>query len=326
VNRRAAVIAAAVLGARLGPADAAGPAPSDWPNKPIRILVVYPPGGGIDLIARSLGKKLSALWSVPVVIDNRPGAGTTLGAGVVAKSPADGYTLLITDVSFAIAASLYKSLPYDTLADFAPVTLLNTVEDILIVNASVPANNVRELVSLARSKPGGLMYASAGNGTLNHLAPEMFKQAAGIHMVHVPYKGALAALNDVMAGHEQVYIGALGSVVPHLKSGRIKAIAVTGTKRSRVLPDVPTVAESGVTGFDVAAWYGLLAPAGTPEGIVDKIQREVARLAREPEFQQQMRADGNEIVASTPREFGVFLERDVAKWHRAVTAAGAKVD
>ncbi len=232
----------------------------------------------------------------------------------------------MTDVSFAIAPGLYKGLPYDTLKDFAPITLLNTVDDILVVNTSVPANNVRELIALAKEKPGALMYASAGNGTLNHLAPEMFKQAAGIEMVHVPYKGALAALTDVMAGREQVYIGALGSVVPQFKAGRLKAIAVTGTRRSPLLPDVPTVAESGVPGFDVASWYGLLAPVGTPEGIVEKVQREVARLAREPEFRQALLADGNEVVAGTPREFAAFLERDVAKWQKAVTAAGAKVD
>lgn len=305
---------------------AAGPVPIDWPGKPIRIVVVYPPGGGIDLIARNLGKKLSELWNVPVLVDNRPGAGTTLGAAVVAKSTADGYTLLMTDVSFAIAPGLYKSLPYDTLRDFAPITLLNTVDDILVINPAVAASNVRELVSLAKAKRGALMYASAGNGTLNHLAPEMFKQLAGIEMVHVPYKGALAALNDVMSGEEQVYIGALASVVPYIKAGRLKAIAVTGSRRSAVLPDVPTVAESGVPGYDVASWYGLLAPAGTPEGVVEKIQREVSRLAREPEFRKSMLADGNEVVAGTSREFGAFLERDVAKWRKAVAAAGAKLD
>jgi tripartite-type tricarboxylate transporter receptor subunit TctC len=325
-RRRVAAAAAMLLFASAALAQPAAPTGADWPNKPVRIVVVYPPGGGIDLIARNLGKKLSDLWNVPVVVDNRPGAGTTLGAGVVAKSPADGYTLLMTDVSFAIAPGLYKSLPYDTLRDFAPITLLNTVDDILVVNPSVPANNVRELVALAKAKPGTLMYASAGNGTLNHLAPEMFKQAAGIDMVHVPYKGALAALTDVMAGQVQVYIGALGSVVPQIKAGRLKAIAVTGTRRSPVLPDVPTVIESGVPGYDVAAWYGLLAPVGTSGAIVDKIQRDVARFAREPAFRQSLSADGNEVVAGTPAEFSSFLEREVAKWRKAVVDAGAKVD
>lgn len=325
-RRRVAAAAAALLFASAALAQTAAPTGADWPNKPVRIVVVYPPGGGIDLIARNLGKKLSDLWNVPVVVDNRPGAGTTLGAGVVAKSPADGYTLLMTDVSFAIAPGLYKSLPYDTLRDFAPITLLNTVDDILVVNPSVPANNVRELVALAKAKPGTLMYASAGNGTLNHLAPEMFKQAAGIDMVHVPYKGALAALTDVMAGQVQVYLGALGSVVPQIKAGRLKAIAVTGTRRSPVLPDVPTVIESGVPGYDVAAWYGLLAPVGTPPAIVDRIQRDVARFAREPAFRQGLSADGNEVVAGTSAEFSSFLEREVAKWRKAVVDAGAKVD
>lgn len=322
-RRFAFAVAAAGLCASVAGAQTVS---GEWPTKPVRIVVVYPPGGGIDLIARNLGKQLSDLWGVPVVVENRPGAGTTLGAGVAAKSPADGYTLLMTDVSFAIAPGLYKSLPYDTLRDFAPITLLNTVDDILVVNPSVPANNVRELIALAKAKPGGLMYASAGNGTLNHLAPEMFKQAAGIDLVHVPYKGALAALTDVMAGQVQVYIGALGSVVPQIKAGRLKAIAVTGTRRSPVLPDVPTVIESGLPGYDVAAWYGLLAPVGTPDAVVQKVQRDVARFAREPAFRQGLSADGNEVVAGTPAEFAGFLEREVAKWRKAVVDAGAKVD
>ena len=298
----------------------------NWPNKPIRIVVVYPPGGGIDLIARHLGKKLADLWGVPVVIDNRPGAGTTLGTSFVSKSNADGYTLLMTDVSFAIAPGLYKNLPYNAQQDFAPITLLNTVDDILVVNPEVPAKNIRELINIARANPNALMYASAGNGTLNHLAPEMLKQLAGIHMLHVPYKGALAALNDLMAGQVQVYIGALASVLPFIKSGRLKAIAVTGSRRSDALPDIPTVAESGVPGYEVSSWYGLFAPAGSPAKVVEIIQREIFRLSQEPEFRRNMIADGNEVVAGTSREFSSFLERDLAKWRKAVLAAGAKVD
>ncbi|QHE86877.1 tripartite tricarboxylate transporter substrate binding protein [Hydrogenophaga sp. BPS33] len=325
-RRRLLLAAAALGGAAIAHAQSAAPAGTEWPRRPVRFVVVYPPGGGIDLIARNLAQQLSELWRVPVVVENRPGAGTTLGAGVVAKAPADGYTVLMTDVSFAIAPGLYKSLPYDTLRDFAPITLLNTVDDILVVNPSVPANNVRELIALAKAKPGALMYASAGNGTLNHLAPEMFKKAAGIEMAHVPYKGALAALADVMAGQVQVYLGALGSVVPQIKAGRLKPIAVTGTRRSPVLPEVPTAIESGVPGYDVSAWYGLLAPAGTPDAIVAKIQRDVARFAREPAFRQSLAADGNEVVAGTPAEFARFLESDIAKWRKAVADAGAKVD
>lgn len=324
-RRAAAVVAASLLWAAAGGLGGVARA-ADWPTKPVRIVVVYPPGGGIDIIARNLGKKLSDAWGQPVLIENRPGAGTTLGTAVVAKAPPDGHTLLLTDVSFAIAPSLYRSLPYDTTRDLAPITLVNLVDDILVVGADVPVANARELIALAKARPGGLVYASAGNGTLNHLAPEMLKTAAGIDMVHVPYKGALAALNDVMAGRAQVYIGALASTVPQIKAGRLKAIAVTGTRRSAVLPDVPTLAESGVPGYDVSAWYGLLAPAGTPDAVIDKVQRDVARFAREAEFRQSMLADGNEVVAGTPREFSVFLEREIAKWRRAVQSAGATVD
>jgi tripartite-type tricarboxylate transporter receptor subunit TctC len=195
-----------------------------------------------------------------------------------------------------------------------------------VVNPEVPAKNIRELINIARANPNALMYASAGNGTLNHLAPEMLKQLAGIHMLHVPYKGALAALNDLMAGQVQVYIGALASVLPFIKSGRLKAIAVTGSRRSDALPDIPTVAESGVPGYEVSSWYGLFAPAGTPAKVVEIIQREIFRLSQEPEFRRNMIADGNEVVAGTSREFSSFLERDLAKWRKAVLAAGAKVD
>ncbi|GAA4334415.1 tripartite tricarboxylate transporter substrate binding protein [Pigmentiphaga soli] len=323
---RKTVGAALVAGLAAATTGGAAVAADSYPSKPIRIVVVYPPGGGIDIIAREMGKKLTDVWGVPVVVENRPGAGTTLGANAVAKSAPDGYTLLMTDISFAIAPSLYKSLPYDTVRDFAPISLVNLVTDIMVAHPDVPANNVKELIALAKARPDGLVYASAGNGTLNHLAPEMFKSMAGINMVHVPYKGALAALNDVMAGRGQIYVGALISTVPQIKAGKIKAIAVTGAHRSPVLPDVPTIAESGVPGYDVAAWYGLLAPAGTPQAIVDKINKEVVRIVKEPEFAKRLADDGNEVVGSSPKEFATFLDSEIAKWRKAVVSAGATVD
>jgi len=200
----------------------------DYPTKPVRLVVVYPPGGGIDLLARVMGQQFTESWGQQIVIDNRPGAGTTIGAAVVAKAPPDGYTLLFTDVSFAITPSLYATLPYDAQKSFAPISLVNLVTDVLVVHPSLPATNVKELVAYAKANPGKVLYASAGNGTLNHLAPEMLKSMAGIDLVHVPFKGAVAALIDVVSGRQQVYIGALVSTVPQIKAGRVRAIAITG--------------------------------------------------------------------------------------------------
>jgi tripartite-type tricarboxylate transporter receptor subunit TctC len=297
-----------------------------YPDKPIRVVVVYPPGGGIDILTRAIGQKLANVWGPPMIVDNRPGAGTTIGAAIVAKAPADGYTLLMTDVSFAITPTLYAQLPYDAAKDFAPVALLNLVTDIMVVHPSLPANSVKELIAYSKANPGKVLYASAGNGTLNHLAPEIFKSMAGIDLVHVPYKGAVAALSDVISGREQVYVGALVSTVPHIKAGRLRALAVTGKQRSRAFPDLPTIAESGLPGYDVSAWYGLLAPAGTPRAIVDKLNREIRKALQTPDMLQRLAADGSEPVASSPEEFGQFVRDEIAKWGKAVKAANAKID
>lgn len=298
----------------------------DYPNRPVRVVVVYPPGGGIDILARAMGQKLSDAWGPPIIVDNRPGAGTTIGAAIVAKAAPDGYTLLMTDVSFAITPSLYARLPYDPLKELAPISLLNLVTDILVVHPSLPVASVKELIAHAKANPGKIIYASAGNGTLNHLAPEMLKAMAGIDMVHVPYKGAIAALADVLSGREQLYIGALVSTMPHVKSGRLRPLAITGKKRSSVLPELPTMAESGLPDYDVSAWYGLLAPAGTPRAIVDKVNQEIRKALQAPDIQQRLAADGSESVGSSPEEFRAFIKSEIAKWGQAVRAAGAKVD
>ena len=303
------------------PSHAAG-----YPTKPVRLIVVYPPGGGIDLLARVMGPSFTETWGQAVVVDNRPGAGTTIGAAVAAKAPPDGYTLLMTDVSFAITPSLYSSLPYDAQKSFAPISLINLVTDVLVVHPSVPAGSVKELIAYAKANPGKILYASAGNGTLNHLAPEMLKAMAGIDLVHVPFKGALAALTDVVAGRQQLYIGALASTVPHIKSGRVRAIAITGKKRSSMLPDLPTMAESGLPDYDVNAWYGLLAPAGTPRSIVTAVHRQVKKALQSREVQQQLAEQGSEAVGNTPEEFRAFISDEIVKWNGAVKTAGAKVD
>lgn len=305
-----------------------GAAP-DYPTKPLRLVVVYPPGGGIDLLARVMGPQFTASWGQPIVVDNRPGAGTTIGAAVAAKASPDGYTLLMTDVSYAITPSLYANLPYDPRKSFAPISLVNLVTDVLVVHPSLPATTVKELVAHVKAHPGKVLYASAGNGTLNHLAPEMLKAMAGIDLVHVPFKGAIAALTDVVAGRQQLYIGALASTVPHIRSGRVRAVAITGKKRSPMLPDLPTVAESGLRelrDYDVSAWYGLLAPAGTPRPIIQSIHQQVKLALQARDVQQQLAEQGSEPVGSTPGEFEAFIAVEMKKWGAAVKTAGAKVD
>jgi tripartite-type tricarboxylate transporter receptor subunit TctC len=299
---------------------------ADYPTKPVRLVVVYPPGGGIDLLARVMGQQFTESWGQQIVVDNRPGAGTTIGAAVAAKAPPDGYTLLMTDVSFAITPSLYAKLPYDAQKSFAPISLVNLVTDVLVVHPSLPATSVKELVAYAKTNPGKVLYASAGNGTLNHLAPEMLKAMAGIDLVHVPFKGAVAALTDVMSGRQQVYIGALATTVPQIKAGRVRALAITGKKRSALLPDLPTVAESGLPDYDVSAWYGLLAPAGTPRPIIQAVQQQVRKALQSLGVQQQLAEQGSEAVGGTPEQFSAFIASEIKKWGAAVKTAGAKVD
>jgi tripartite-type tricarboxylate transporter receptor subunit TctC len=304
-------------------------AAADYPTKPVLLVLVYPPGGGIDLLARVMGQQFTTNWGQPIVIDNRPGAGTTIGAAVAAKAPPDGYTLLMTDVSFAITPSLYANLPYDPQRSFAPISLVNLVTDVLVVHPTLPATTVQELIGHAKANPGKVLYASAGNGTLNHLAPEMLKAMAGIDLVHVPFKGAIAALTDVVAGRQQLYIGALASTVPHIKSGRVRAVAITGKKRSPMLPDLPTIAESGLRelrDYDVSAWYGMLAPAGTPRPIIQTINQQVKKALQARDVQQQLAEQGSEPVGSTPDEFKAFIAAEMNKWGAAVKTAGAKVD
>lgn len=301
----------------------------DYPVKPIRLVVVYPPGGGIDLLARVMGQQFTGSWGQPIVVDNRPGAGTTIGAATVARAPADGYTLLMTDVSFAITPSLYSSLPYDPKKSFAPISLVNLVTDVLVVHPSLPVTTVKELIAHAKANPGKILYASAGNGTLNHLAPEMLKAMTGIELVHVPFKGAIAALTDVVAGRQQLYIGALASTVPHVQAGRLRGIAITGKKRSPMLPNLPTIAESGVRelrDYDVSAWYGLLAPAGTSRPIIHAVYQQVRKALQSQGVQRQLAEQGSEPVGSTPGEFEAFLSAEMSKWSAAVKVAGARVD
>lgn len=306
----------------------AGPclAVASYPSKPVRVVVVYPAGGGIDIVIRAVSLKLSETWGASFVIDNRPGAGTTLGTALAARAPSDGYTLLMADVSFASSPALYRNLSYDPGKDFVPVSLLNLVTDVLIVHPGLPAKSVKELIARAKSSPGKILYASPGNGSLGHLAVEKLKAAVGIDLVHVPYKGGAPALSDVINGSTPVYIGALNLPLPHIRAGRLRALGITGLTRSPLLPDLPTVSESGVSGYDVSAWYGMFAPTGTPGEIIQRLSAAVAKAIRSEDIVQRLVSDGNEPVGSTPAEFRSFSASEMLKWSAAVRVANAKID
>jgi len=298
-----------------------------YPAKPIRIIVPSPPGDGSDLMARAIGDKLSLAWNTPVVVDNRMGAGGRVGAEAAAKAAPDGYTLIMGNAgSHGINAALYADLPYDIERDFAPVTQVMRSPNVLVVSPALPAANVRELIALFKANPGKYSYGSGGNGSSAHLSAELFKSMAGVDVVHVPYKGASPALTDVIAGRVVMFIGNLPPAMPHIKSGNVRALAVTTAQRSALVPDIPTLAESGLPGFETVAWFGLFAPAGTPKPIVDKLQAEVARIVREPEIRERMTALGGEPVGNSPEAFSAIVKGDVAKWKKVVKDANVHVD
>ena len=298
----------------------------EYPAKPIRVVVPFPPGGGTDLMARSVMQKLGESLGATVVIDNRGGAGGTIGSDIVAKSPADGYTILIVSGAHAINPSIYLKLPYDSVRDFAPVTMFTSGPGLLVVHPSVPAKSVKEFIALARSRPGQLNYASAGIGTPPHLAGELFKTMAGVNMVHVPYKGNGPAYTDLLGGQVSVMFPTIPTAIPHVRAGKLRALAVTTAKRTAITPELPTIAESGVPGYDVSSWYGLLAPAGTPAAVVAKLQREVARVLRLPDVSERLTPQGLDIVADTPGEFAAIIKSEIVKWAKVVKASGAGAD
>jgi len=299
----------------------------DYPSKPVKMVVPFPPGGTTDILARAVGQKLSESWGQQVVIDNRPGAGGNIGTDIVAKSAADGYTLLMGTVgTHAINASLYGKLPFDPIKDFAPVTLVASVPNVLVVNATVDSKSVKELIALAKSKPGQLAFASSGNGTSIHLAGELFKSMTGTAMLHVPYKGSAPAITDLLGGQTNMMFDNLPSAMPHIKSGRLRALAVTSVRRSPALPDIPTIAETGVSGYEASSWFGVLAPAGTPKDVVAKIQGDIARALNAPEIKERLSGQGAEPVGNTPEQFAEHIKAESAKWAKVVKDSGAKVD
>ena len=298
-----------------------------YPAKPIRIVVPFPPGGATDILARAVAQKLTDAWGQAVVVDNRPGAGGNIGSEIVAKAAPDGYTLEMGTVgTHAINASLYAKMPYDHVKDFAPVILVAGVPNVLVVNPSLPVSSVQELIAYAKANPGKLNFASSGNGTSIHLAGELFKVMAGVQMTHIPYKGSAPALQDLIGGQVQLMFDNLPPSLPHIKAGKLRALAVTSATRSSALPDTPTIAESGLPGFEASSWFGVLAPAGTPPAIIAKLNAEIAAWLASPEAKEKMLALGANIGGGSPEDFARHIAAETAKWQKVVKASGAKVD
>ena len=297
-----------------------------YPSRPIRLVVGFTPGGGVDINARMLAAKLAETPGWQVVVENKPGAGTNIAAESVAKAAPDGYTLFINTAAVAINMSLYKNLPYDTLRDFAPVSVFSESQNIMLTNAQKPYRSAADVVAAARAKPGALTYASAGSGSTQHLAGELFKLVTKTDILHVPYKGSAPATTALLSGEVDLVFINVPAILAHVKFGRLRALAAAGAKRSDLMPDVPTLKEAGVSGVEVVVWYGVLAPAATPKDIVATLGAAIARAARAPDIRQKLLDQGAEPVGSTPDEFGVLLREEVAKWQGVVKAAGLKVE
>ena len=298
-----------------------------WPAKPIKWIVPFAPGGTTDILARTIGEKLTVSLGQPVIVENKPGAGGGVGADFTAKSPPDGYTIMGGTIStHAINASLYKSLPYDPVKDFAPITMIVRLPNLLVVNPEIPAKNVTELITLLKANPGKYSFASSGNGTSQHLSGELFKSMAGVDMQHIPYKGSPPALQDVVAGQVAMTFDNITTAWPLAKAGKLRALAVTTAKRSAIAPEIPTLSESGLTGYEVGSWQGVFAPAGTPPAIVARLNAEIVKIINMPEVKEKLLALGAEPVGNSSEEFGAIVKTEVGKWGEVVKKSGAKVD
>jgi len=315
----------AVLALALGAAAGAGA--QTYPSQPIKMIVPFTAGGTTDILARTIGQKLAEAWRQPVIVENKPGAGGNIGADAVAKAKPDGYTILMGTIGTqSINASLYAKMPYDAAKDFAPVTLVAMVPNVLVVNPGVPAKSVAELIALAKAKPGQLNFASSSTGGSPHLSGEMFKQMTGADIVHVPYKGSAPAITDLLGGQVSLMFDNLPSALPQVKAGKLRALGVTSARRSQAAPEIPTIAESGVPGYEVDSWFGILAPAGTPKEVVGKLNAEIARILQMPDVRQRLQEQGAEPVGGTPEQFADHIRKETVKWARVVKASGAKAD
>ena len=302
-------------------------AQDSYPSKPIRLIVPFPPGGSVDPIARMIGQKLTQSWGQQVIVDNRPGGNGTIGTELLAKAPPDGHTLIHLGAStHAVNAVLMRKLPYDSVKDFAPVATVQRSNYVLVVHPSLPANDLRQLVALAKSRPGQISYASSGNGNLNHLAAELFNMITGTATHHVPYKGGGPALTDVIRGEVQMHFSVVISAIPHIQSGRLKPLAIGGEQRFSTLPQVPTFTEAGLPGFDLRPWQGMLAPAGTPRPIVDRLSAEVGKIVSMPEMKERLHGLGMEPLVSTPEQFAALLQADMAKAAKVIEVAKIRLN
>ena len=318
------LIAAACL---CGAASAIAQSPGPWPNRPIRIVVPYLPGGAADAVPRLVGARLGEALGQAVVVENKAGANSNIGSEFVAKSKPDGYTLLAATPANALNVSLYPKIPYDVLKDFAPVILTGTSANVLIVESAFPAKTLKELIALAKAKPGKIDYASSGNGSTQHLTGALFTKMAGIDMMHIPYRGSGPATADLLSGQVTVGFPGIAGMLPQIRAGKLRALAVTSAKRSPELPDTPTVAEAGLKGYDVTAWFGIAAPKGTPRDIVMKLHSELLRIVKTPDVQKQLLNAGQEVAwQETPELFGDMLKVEAAKWARMVKESGAQVN
>jgi tripartite-type tricarboxylate transporter receptor subunit TctC len=325
LSRRSLALAstAALLGFASAGAFAQGPA---FPSKPITMVVPFPPGGPTDLVARVLAQKLGEQMGQSILVDNRGGANGNIGAQVVAKAPADGYTILYNTSSITLSPALYKSVSYDVQKDFAPVALVAVVPLALVVHPSIPANNVKEFVAYAKAHPGKLSYGSAGNGNVTHLGAFQFVQANGIEATHVPYKGSAPADVDLVGGQIQFMTDTVNSVMSFVRDKRMKMLAVTTARRMTLFPDVPTLAESGMPGFEVGAWQGVMVPTGTPQAVVDKLNAEIVKALKSPDVRQRLALQGAEPLGSTPQEYGAYVKKELSRWAGVVKATGVTLD
>ena len=297
-----------------------------YPSRPVRMILPFPPGGGTDILGRMIAERLSAALGQPVVTENRGGAGGNVGAEAAARAAPDGYTIVLVAPSLAISPTLYSRLNYDPVKDLAPVTLVATVPNVVVTHPSLNAATLKEFIALARAKPGGLNFGSGGAGTSNHLAGELFNTLAGTSLVHIPYKGVNLAMQDVLSGNVHFVVIGIPAAAPHIRSGKLRALAVIAPARSSALPDVPTIAEAGMPDFDVTTWYGVLAPAGTPRPIIARLNQELVKVMHSPELKDRLAASGTDPRTSTPEEFAAYIRQEIAKWGDVVRKARLKAD